>query len=57
MFRRSTGHLRDISRMPLYTIVVEYNIGIGQPICYMFLREETTASIVSGLDIFAKVQI
>lgn len=45
----------DKAGMPLYTIVIEDNFGIGQPICYMFLREETTASIFAGLEIFAKV--
>ncbi|KZR99524.1 Uncharacterized protein APZ42_004573, partial [Daphnia magna] len=44
----------DKAGMPLYTIVIEDNFGIGQPICYMFLREETTASIFAGLEIFAK---
>lgn len=25
--------------MPLYTIIIEDNFGIGQPICYRFLQE------------------
>lgn len=41
--------------MPLYTILVEDNFGIGQPICYMFLREETTVSTKAVLQIFAEV--
>jgi hypothetical protein len=45
----------DKAGMPLYTIVIEDNFGIGQPICYMFLREETTASIFAGLEFFSKV--
>ena len=43
--------------MSLYTMVVEDNFGIGQPNYNMFLRKDTTDSIVFGLDIFAKVQI
>jgi hypothetical protein len=43
--------------MPLYTILVEDNFGIGQPICYMFLREETTMSIKTSLHLFAEVLV
>lgn len=43
--------------MPLYTIIVKDNFGIGQPACYFFVREETTERIKLGLTHFAKVVI
>jgi hypothetical protein len=41
--------------MPLYTLLVEDNYGVGQPIAYCFMREETPSSIKLALEMFAKV--
>ena len=43
--------------MALYTILVEDNYGIGQPVAYFFVKEETTESIMEGLSIFAAVSL
>lgn len=43
--------------MPVYTILVEDNFGVGQPIGYLFLREETTISIKTSLQLFAEVLV
>lgn len=41
--------------MPLYTLLVEDNYGVGQPVCYFFVKEETTDALMSGLEIFTAV--
>jgi hypothetical protein len=41
--------------MPLYTLLVEDNYGVGQPVWYCFMREETTDSIKLALETFAQV--
>ena len=41
--------------MALYTILVEDNHGVGQPVCYIFLKEETKDSITAALKEFAQV--
>lgn len=43
----------DKLAMPLYTLLVEDNFGVGQPVAYFFIREETTEWIMEGLRIFA----
>lgn len=43
------------SGMALYTILVEDNHGVGQPVCYIFLRDETRESITKALEEFVKV--
>ncbi|KZR98796.1 Uncharacterized protein APZ42_005624, partial [Daphnia magna] len=40
--------------MPLYTIMIKDNYGLGQPACFFFVREETTARIKAGLTYFSK---
>lgn len=41
--------------MGLCSILIEDNFGLGQPVAYFFIREETTQSIMEGLQHFAKV--
>ncbi len=41
--------------MPLYTLLVEDNYGVGQPVCYCFMREETSESIKKTLQLFSEV--
>lgn len=43
--------------MPIYTILIKDNFGLGQPVCYFFVREETTETIKAGLTYFAKVNL
>jgi hypothetical protein len=43
--------------MLLYTLLIEDNFGVGQPVAYCFMREETSDSIRLALETFAKVQI
>ncbi|KAI9560248.1 hypothetical protein GHT06_014262 [Daphnia sinensis] len=38
--------------MPLYTLVVQDNFGVGQPVGFFFVREETEALIAMGLKYF-----
>ncbi len=45
----------NMQGMPLYTLLVEDNYGVGQPICYMWIKQETTEFIKSALQIFAEV--
>ncbi len=39
----------------LYSILIEDNFGVGHAVAYIFLREETEASITEALQTFAKV--
>jgi hypothetical protein len=39
----------------LYTIIVKDNFGIGQPVCYFFVREEIRERIKLGLTYVPKV--
>lgn len=41
--------------MPLYSVVVEDNFGVGQPVGYMFVRDENAENIKAALKIFAEV--
>lgn len=41
--------------MPLYTLLVQDNFGLGQPVCYFFVKEETKERILAGLRIFGCV--
>ena len=41
--------------MPLYTLIVTDNFGVGQPAAFFFVREETTKNISIGLKQFAEV--
>jgi MULE transposase domain len=38
--------------MPLYTVLVKDKFGLGQPVFYFFVREETKERILSGLRVF-----
>ncbi|XP_057372194.1 uncharacterized protein LOC130693083 [Daphnia carinata] len=40
--------------MPLYTIRIKDKFGLGQPVCFFFVREETTEGIKAGLTYFSK---
>ncbi len=62
LFRRY-GHVIELDGtyrtnmqgMPLYTLLVEDNYDVGKPICYMWIKQETTKFIKSALQIFAEV--
>ena len=41
--------------MPLYTLIVIDNSGIGQAAAIIFFKEETTGNIQLALEIFKKV--
>ena len=41
--------------MVLYSVLVEDNFGVGQPVAYFFIRDENTQMIMMGLEYFAKV--
>ena len=43
------------SKKPLFTMLVEDSFGIGQLVAYFFVKEETTASIMDGLELFKLV--
>lgn len=43
--------------MPLYTLLIEDNFGVGQPVAYCFMKEETSDSIRLALETFSKVWI
>ena len=42
----------NVNQYALYTILVEDNYGVGQPVCYFLLLTETTEAIMAGLEIF-----
>jgi MULE transposase domain len=48
-------HRTNKCGMPLYTLLIEDNYGVGQPVWYCFMREETTDSIKLALETFAQV--
>lgn len=48
-------HRTNKCGMPLYTLLVEDNYGVGQPVWYCFMREETIDSIKLALETFAQV--
>jgi hypothetical protein len=50
-------HRTNKCGMPLYTLLIEDNFGVGQPVAYCFMREETSDSIRLALETFAKVLI
>lgn len=41
--------------MPLYSIMVEDNFGVGQPVCFMLVDKETTQRLTQALKMFATV--
>ncbi|KZS19612.1 Uncharacterized protein APZ42_013884 [Daphnia magna] len=46
-----THNITQLS-MPLYTLIVQDNFGVGQPVGFFFVREETEAIIATGLKYF-----
>ena len=44
-------------KMPLFTLMVVDNFGIGQPVGVVFMKDETAANIQTALKIFASVCI
>jgi hypothetical protein len=45
----------NVQGMPLYTLLIEDNHGIGQPIYYAWMKQETTDFITLALRTFAEV--
>lgn len=43
--------------MPLYTLIVQDNFGVKQPVGFFFVREETEALIAARLKYFCNVRI
>jgi hypothetical protein len=41
--------------MPLYTLLVQDNFGVGQPVAFFFVTEETEEMIATGLKFFCDV--
>ena len=41
--------------MPLYSILVQDNYGIGQPVCYFFVKNRSQDNILSALELFCRV--
>lgn len=41
--------------MPLYTLLVEDNFGVGQPVFHAWMRQENTESITLALKTFSEV--
>ena len=46
----------NMQGMPLYTLLVEDNYGVGQPIFYMWIKQEVAVFTKSALQIFAEVK-
>ena len=50
----ATHNATDVP-MPLYTILVTDNFGVGQPVGFFFVMDETQDNITIGLKQFAEV--
>lgn len=50
-----TYNVVEIFSLPLYTLLAVDNFGVGQPVAYFFVRDETAEGIGMGLKNFCDV--